>query len=180
METLLVTSSWKAARVNAWNDGQRKGAVNVIDQTCMRKFFTPCFLMVKKKKGRLVLYFPSLTHWMHRALHQPASQQKPLYEPPFMRLSGFFSALAMQSALYSYTAEANLYSVTQNCDVSRPTKLALTVSSNGRGRGGGPKPKCFLIGPLGDRAKVQHLLSKDAVKHETFTMATSVSAKHVL
>lgn len=42
------------------------------------------------------------------------------------------------------------------------------------------KPKCFLIGPLGDRAKVQHWLSKYVVKRETLTMATSVSAKHVL
>lgn len=56
-------------------------------------------------------------------------------------------------------------------------KLALTVTSNGRGKKKRAKPKCFLIGPLGDRAKVQHWLSRYAVKRETFTMATSVSAK---
>lgn len=42
------------------------------------------------------------------------------------------------------------------------------------------KPKCFLIGQLENRTKVQHWLNKYAVTHETFKMATSVSAKHIL
>lgn len=118
------------------------------------KFFTSHTLTLKKTV-RLFQYFTSLTLWMHGVLHQSALQQQPLYKSPSMNVSGIYTALAMQTILYNESRGANLYSVTQNRCL--PTdKLALTVTSNGeenKKTKKKPKPKCFLIGSLGDDVK---------------------------
>jgi len=137
-------------------DGQRKGFVNIkhhLDLLINTMSETLHFFTShpQRKTARLFQFFTSLTLWRHGLLHQPALQQKPLYQSPFMHLSAIYSALAMKAILYSYGRGANLYSVTKLWCL--PTdKLALSVTSNGR-RGKKTKPKCFLIGPLGNRAK---------------------------
>lgn len=57
----------------------------------------------------------SLVIWMHGGvLTQAALQLEPLYNSPFMHLSGIYSASAMQAILRSLRGKANLYSVRQN------------------------------------------------------------------
>lgn len=77
LQTLHVTSSWKAARVNTCNDGQRRGFVNIkyrLDQVintmglrlqkhCMSSY-THHTRWLLKITDRLFQYFTLLTLWM--------------------------------------------------------------------------------------------------------------------
>lgn len=155
-----------------------------------------------KKSARLFFFFSSSIspHWPYECMECSTNRldnRSHCTSLPFMHF--IWHLLCISNAEPSLQLQRRGKFVFCNTELwCLPTnKLALTVTSNGEGgreggRGGWKKekrakPKCFLIGPLGDRGKkkkkekkVQHRLSKYAVKCETFTMATSVSAKHIL
>lgn len=163
-------------------EGQKKCFVNIKVRLGFKKYcmWTTSHLMLKKT-ARLFQYFTSLTQWMHGALHQPAFRTGAIV--PASLHAFIWHLLCISNAERPLQRQRRGKFVFCNTKLwCLPTnKLAVAVTSNGRwGEKKRPKPKCFLIGPLGHGAKVQHWLSKYAVKRETFTMATSVSAKHVL